>query len=120
MSRAMSAAELLIMASAISVSVLVMIALVLLAEHQSNSGRSHTGEQPSGRVHGAGSMPVTGEPPYRTGTLVPHLPTSLPLADRESEPAREFSSHVREGQKRQPIGTTTVQAARLLAKQSQR
>jgi hypothetical protein len=52
MSPAMSWAEGLVMASVISASVAVMIALVFLAEHQSKSGRTRAGEQPGGKRRG--------------------------------------------------------------------
>jgi hypothetical protein len=49
MSPAMSWAEHLVMVAAISVSLAVMIAVVFLAEHQSDSRRSHTGGRPGGK-----------------------------------------------------------------------
>jgi hypothetical protein len=47
----MSAAELVIMASAISASLAVMIALVFFAEHQSNNQRPRSSERPAIRPH---------------------------------------------------------------------
>jgi hypothetical protein len=52
MSPAMSWAEHLVMVAAISVSLAVMIAVVFLAEHQSDSRRSHTGELRGGKRRG--------------------------------------------------------------------
>jgi hypothetical protein len=49
----MSWAELLIMACVISVSMVVMIALVFLADRQPNGGRSHAGEPGNKRHHPA-------------------------------------------------------------------
>ncbi len=66
MSPAMSWAEHLVMVAAISVSLAVMIAVVFLAEHQSDSRRSHTGGV---HVHGSGvwgcCSVVTGSPSLR-------------------------------------------------------
>jgi hypothetical protein len=45
MSRAMSVAEIVIMAAVICVSLAVMILLVFYAEHRSNKKRPHSGEQ---------------------------------------------------------------------------
>jgi hypothetical protein len=52
MSPAMSWAEHLVMVAAISVSLAVMIAVVFVAEHQSDSRRSHTGERRGGKRRG--------------------------------------------------------------------
>jgi len=52
MSPAMSWAEHLIMAAAISVSLAVMIALVFFADRQPDNRRSHTGERPGGKRRG--------------------------------------------------------------------
>ena len=48
----MSAAELVVMAAVICVSLAVMVALPFLAEHQPDRGRSLSGKQRRGSVHG--------------------------------------------------------------------
>ena len=52
MSPAMSWVEHLVMVAAISVSLAVMIALVFLADRQSDDRRSRTGERPGGKRRG--------------------------------------------------------------------
>ena len=52
MSRAMSAAELVVMAAVICVSLGVMLALPFRAEHQPDRGRSLSGKQRRGSVRG--------------------------------------------------------------------
>jgi hypothetical protein len=51
-SRAMSAAELVVMAAVICVSLAVMVALPFLAERQPDRGRPLSGKQRRGSVHG--------------------------------------------------------------------
>src|SRR5690349_4512179 len=75
MSRAMSAAELVVMVVAISASVAVMVALVFLAEHQSNNRRPHSGQKPATRPpagnHGSGPAD---EPGLAAGGWAPDWP----------------------------------------------
>jgi hypothetical protein len=78
MSRAMSAAELVIMISIISASLAVMIALVFLAEHQSNNRRPRSGEQPAIRPpagnHGSGPAYEPGRPTGERPERQPAVP----------------------------------------------
>lgn len=59
MSPAMSWVEHLVMVAAISLSLAVMVAVVFLADRQSDDRRSHTGERPGGkrRVFRSGKGP---------------------------------------------------------------
>jgi hypothetical protein len=74
MSRAMSAAELVIMVAAISAALAVMIALVFYAERQSNNQRPRSSERPAIRP---------------------------PAGNHGSEPAHERGRQAAEGRERQ-------------------
>jgi hypothetical protein len=78
MSLTMSAAELVIMVTAISASVAVMVAVVFLAEHQSNNRRPRSGQQPAIRPptgnHGSGPAQEPGRPTAERPERQPAVP----------------------------------------------